>query len=60
MLIFYGFFINIVLFFILIFIFSLLICAAEHPLPSICRTDQISDWFEGLGNCLHWNERQKS
>lgn len=38
---------------------SLVINAAEYPLPSICRTDQISDWFESLGNCLHWNQRKK-
>ena len=38
---------------------SLVISAAEYPLPSICRTDQISDWFEGLGSCLHWNQRKK-
>ena len=39
--------------------FSLVINASEHPLPSICRTDQISDWFESLGNCLYWNQRKK-
>ena len=36
-----------------------MINAADYPLPSICRTDQISDWFESLGNCLHWNQRKK-
>jgi NAD kinase len=32
---------------------------SEHPLPSICRSNQINDWFDGLANCLHWNQRQK-
>lgn len=28
-------------------------------MPSICRSDQLNDWFEGLATCLHWNDRQK-
>ena len=32
---------------------------SKFPLPSICRNDQLNDWFEGLATCLHWNERQK-
>jgi len=35
------------------------ITTSEYPLPSICRSDQLNDWFEGLANCLHWNDRQK-
>lgn len=35
------------------------ITTSEYPLPSICRSDQINDWFEGLATCLHWNQRQK-
>ncbi len=37
----------------------LTITTSEYSLPSICRNDQINDWFEGLATCLHWNERQK-
>lgn len=35
------------------------ITTSEYPLPSICRSDQLNDWFEGLAQCLHWNDRQK-
>lgn len=35
------------------------ITTSEFPLPSICRSDQLNDWFEGLATCLHWNDRQK-
>ena len=38
---------------------SLIISSSDYPLPSICRTDQITDWFEALGHCLHWNQRKK-
>ena len=38
---------------------QLCITTSEYPLPSICRSDQINDWFEGLAMCLHWNQRQK-
>jgi len=39
--------------------FYLSITTSEFPLPSICRSDQVNDWFEGLAKCLHWNQRQK-
>jgi hypothetical protein len=39
--------------------YFLSITTSEYPLPSICRSDQINDWFEGLAQCLHWNQRQK-
>jgi hypothetical protein len=26
--------------------------------PSICRFDQLGDWFESLANILHWNLRK--
>ena len=35
----------------------LLITTSQYPLPSICRNDQINDWFEGLALCLNWNQR---
>uniref|UniRef100_A0A2D4KF03 Uncharacterized protein n=1 Tax=Micrurus paraensis TaxID=1970185 RepID=A0A2D4KF03_9SAUR len=30
-----------------------------YPLPSICFQDPVSDWFESLAECLHWNVRKK-
>jgi len=30
-----------------------------YPVPSICSEDQISDWFDSLAECLHWNVRKK-
>lgn len=39
--------------------FYLLINTSEYSLPTISRSDQIGDWFEGLANCLHWNHRPK-
>lgn len=27
-------------------------------MPSICAQDQISDWFDSLAECLHWNVRK--
>lgn len=39
--------------------YHLTITTSIYPLPSICRSDQMNDWFEGLGMCLHWNQRQK-
>lgn len=32
---------------------------SEYPMPTISRSDQIGDWFEGLATCLNWNQRQK-
>jgi NAD kinase len=39
--------------------YHLTITTSEFPVPSICRSDQINDWFEGLATCLHWNQRLK-
>lgn len=30
-----------------------------YPVPSVCAEDQISDWFDSLAECLHWNVRKK-
>lgn len=30
-----------------------------YPVPSICSQDQISDWFDSLAECLHWNVRKR-
>lgn len=39
--------------------FSVSITTSRYPLPSICVRDPVSDWFESLAQCLHWNVRKK-
>ncbi len=36
---------------------SLLISMSRFPLPSICRLDGTSDWFDGVRSVLQWNSR---
>uniref|UniRef100_A0A8D2QEI6 NAD(+) kinase n=1 Tax=Zonotrichia albicollis TaxID=44394 RepID=A0A8D2QEI6_ZONAL len=38
---------------------SISITTSCYPLPSICFRDPVSDWFESLAQCLHWNVRKK-
>ncbi|CAG2165483.1 unnamed protein product [Oppiella nova] len=38
---------------------SLRVTTSIFPVPSICAEDQISDWFDSLAECLHWNVRRK-
>lgn len=38
---------------------SLSVNTSIYPIPSICAQDQISDWFDSLAECLHWNVRKK-
>ena len=38
--------------------FSVRITTSTYPVPCVCNQDQISDWFEGLAECLHWNVRK--
>ncbi|XP_015356992.1 NAD kinase isoform X2 [Marmota marmota marmota] len=38
---------------------SITITTSRYPLPSICVRDPVSDWFESLAQCLHWNVRKK-
>ncbi|XP_064610741.1 uncharacterized protein LOC135474966 [Liolophura sinensis] len=37
---------------------SVRITTARFPVPSVCKTDQIDDWFNSLAECLHWNVRK--
>jgi len=39
---------------------SVLISMSRWPLPSICRADGTSDWFEGVRSVLQWNSRTAS
>lgn len=39
-------------------IHSLRVTTSIYPVPSICAQDQISDWFDSLAECLHWNVRK--
>ena len=38
---------------------SLRVTTSIYPIPSICSQDQITDWFDSLAECLHWNVRKK-
>ncbi|KAH0953211.1 hypothetical protein HN011_009357, partial [Eciton burchellii] len=38
---------------------SLKVTTSVYPVPSICATDQITDWFDSLAECLHWNVRKR-
>ncbi|XP_037684725.1 NAD kinase isoform X2 [Choloepus didactylus] len=38
---------------------SISITTSCYPLPSICVREPVSDWFESLAQCLHWNVRKK-
>lgn len=38
---------------------SISITTSRYPLPSICVRDAVSDWFESLAQCLHWNVRKQ-
>ena len=38
--------------------FSVRITTSVYPVPSICRFDQLGDWFESLADILHWNLRK--
>lgn len=58
-----DYFLCLLLFFLLILFFalffSLRVTTSIYPVPSICAQDQISDWFDSLAECLHWNVRKK-
>ena len=38
---------------------SLRISTSIYPVPSICAEDQMTDWFDSLSECLHWNVRRQ-
>ncbi|XP_037355553.1 NAD kinase [Talpa occidentalis] len=38
---------------------SISITTSCYPLPSICVREPVSDWFESLAQCLHWNVRRR-
>ncbi|XP_025199611.1 NAD kinase-like isoform X3 [Melanaphis sacchari] len=38
---------------------SLRVTTSIFSLPSICAQDQITDWFDSLAECLHWNVRKR-
>ena len=37
---------------------ALIIRTSKYPLPSFCHSDPMSDWFDSLAGCLHWNDRK--
>ena len=42
----------------ILLISSVRITTSVYPVPSICRFDQLGDWFESLADILHWNLRK--
>lgn len=44
---------------LILYICSLRVTTSKYPVPSICAQDQISDWFDSLAECLHWNVRKR-
>jgi len=37
---------------------SVVITTAASPVPSINNTGHVTDWFDSLASCLHWNVRE--
>lgn len=37
---------------------SVVITASDHPVPCINNTGHVTDWFDSLSRCLHWNVRE--
>lgn len=37
---------------------SVRVTTSIYPVPSICASDQMSDWFDSLAGCLNWNVRK--
>jgi NAD+ kinase len=37
----------------------LIIKISKYPFVCINSIDTVGDWFKSLGDCLHWNDRQK-
>lgn len=35
------------------------ITTSVFPVASVCRADQVIDWFDSLVECMHWNDRQR-
>lgn len=36
---------------------ELRVTCSKYPVTTVCRKNQTMDWFEGLSQCLRWNER---
>lgn len=36
---------------------ELRVACSKYPVTTVCRQNQTKDWFEGLSQCLRWNER---
>ena len=35
------------------------IALSRWPMPTVCAADASSDWFAGVRETLHWNERRE-
>ncbi|KAJ1340800.1 hypothetical protein BSLG_004582 [Batrachochytrium salamandrivorans] len=38
---------------------SIHVCASQYAVPTVCKSDQSTDWFRGLEECLAWNRRDR-
>ena len=45
----------------LVFILSLsvVVTTSSCPVPSVNNTGHVTDWFDSLAECLHWNIRKQ-
>ena len=39
--------------------FSVTVNTSTCPVPSINNTGHVTDWFDSLAECLHWNVRKE-
>ena len=51
----FHFYCNFLFFF---FFYSLRVTTSVYPIPCISHEDHLGDWFNSLGECLHWNRRE--
>ena len=33
---------------------QVIVTASQYPVPFVCRSDQVNEWFEALATCLNW------
>ena len=38
---------------------SVVVTTSSSPVPSINNTGHVTDWFDSLAECLHWNVRRQ-
>ena len=38
---------------------SVVVTTSPWPVPTVNNTGHVTDWFDSLAECLHWNVRKK-